>query len=118
MKPFVRNSPTFGWDAGGRGRRSIDLNEWMLPLAGLVYLADLISVLQLPVVVEYLLAGVMFGSVAGKSIVVWRERGGFELEPGRVRQIEQLWVLGGVGAMVLAILVQVAVALARSGLAG
>ena len=80
-------------------------------------MADVLSLVHLPVVVEYLVAGVMFGSVAGKSIVVWREHGGPALDPDRVRQIEHLWVLVGVAAMVLAILVQVVVALARGGLA-
>jgi hypothetical protein len=87
----------------------------MLPLAGLIYLADALSLVQLPAVVEYLLAGIMFGSFTGKSIVVWRERGGSALDPDRVRQIEHLWVLVGVAVMVLAILAQVAVALARGG---
>jgi Kef-type K+ transport system membrane component KefB len=89
----------------------------MFPLAGLLYLADVLSLIQLPVVVEYLLAGIMFGSFTGKSIVVWRERGGFALDPDRVRQIEHLWVLIGVAVMVLAILAQVAVALTRGGFA-
>ena len=89
----------------------------MFPLAGILYLADLLTLIQLPVVVEYLLAGVMFGSFTGKSIVVWRERGGSVLDPDRVRRIEHLWVLIGVAVMVLAILIQVAVALARGGFA-
>jgi hypothetical protein len=42
-----------------------------------------------------------------------RERGGPALDPGRVRQIERLWVLLGVAAMAFAILIQVAIALAR-----
>jgi Kef-type K+ transport system membrane component KefB len=103
--------------AGGRLRLPRDLYDWMFPLAGLLYLADLLSLVQLPVVVEYLLAGIMFGSFTGKSIVVWRERGGFALDPDRVRQIEHLWVLIGVAVMVFAILAQVAVALARGGFA-
>jgi hypothetical protein len=89
----------------------------MLPIAGLLFLADLISLVQLPVVVEYLLAGIMFGSFTGKSIIVWRERGGYALDPDRVRQLEQLWVLVGLAVMVLAILAQVALALAQGGFA-
>lgn len=91
----------------------MDLYEWMFSLAGLLYLADVLSLIQLPVVVGYLLAGIMFGSLAGKSIIVWRERGGSALDPDRVRQIEHLWVLIGVAVMILAILVQVAVAVVR-----
>ena len=89
----------------------------MFPLAGVLYLADVFSLLHLPVAVEYLVAGVMFGSVTGKSIVVWREHGRPALDPERVRQIEHLWVLVGIAVMVLAILIQVAVALARAGFA-
>jgi len=89
----------------------------MFPLAGLLFLADFLSALQLPGVVQYLLAGVMFGSFTGKSIIVWRERGGSALDPDRVRQIEHLWVLIGVAVMVFAILAQVAVALAQGGFA-
>jgi Kef-type K+ transport system membrane component KefB len=89
----------------------------MFPLAGLIFLANFFSLVDLPVVIEYLLAGFMFGSFTGKSVVVWREREGFALDPDRVRQIEHLWVLIGVAVMVLAILAQVAVALARGGFA-
>lgn len=89
----------------------------MFPLAGLLYLADVVSVVHLPVAVEYLLTGILFGSFAGKSVVVWRERGGSALDPDRVRQIEHLWVLVGIAVMVLAILAQVAVALAGGGFA-
>lgn len=89
----------------------------MFPLAGLLFLADFLSALQLPGVVQYLLAGVMLGSFTGRSIIVWRERGGSALDPDRVRQIEHLWVLVGVAVMALAILAQVAVALVQDGFA-
>ena len=79
----------------------------MLPLAGLLFVADVFSLIRLPTLVQYLLTGILMGSFAGKSIVVWRERGGPALDPGRVRRIEHLWVLIGVAVMVLAILVQV-----------
>lgn len=102
---------------GGRVPHSRDLHEWMLPIAGLLFLADFLSLVQLPVVVEYLLAGIMLGSFTGKSIVVWREREGSALDPNRVRQIELLWALIGVAAMGLAVLAQVAVALVRGGFA-
>ncbi len=89
----------------------------MFPLAGLFFVADVFSLIQLPTVVEYLLAGVLLGSFTGKSIVVWREWGGPALDPNRVRQIEHLWALIGIAAMVLAVLVQVAWNLARGNAA-
>lgn len=79
----------------------------MLPLAGLLFVADAFSLVQLPTLVQYLLTGVLMGSFAGKSMVVWREREGPALDPDRVRRIEHLWALIGVAVMVLAILVQV-----------
>src|SRR5215207_8133306 len=109
MKAFVRSSDqALDRAKGGRKWHPGDLYEWMFPLAGILFLADVLSLLHLPVVAEYLLAGIMFGSFTGKSIVVWREHGGPALDPDRVRQIEHLWVLVGVGVMVLAILIQVA----------
>lgn len=89
----------------------------MLPIAGLIFLANFVSLVHLPVLVEYLLAGILLGSFTGKSIIVWRERGGSALDPDRVRQIEHLWVLVGVAATALAVLVQVAIALAQRGFA-
>ena len=118
MKPFVRsNTPALDWRHGGRERRLADLYEWMFPLAGLLVTADVFSLILLPTVVEYLLAGIVLGSFTGKSIVVWREWGGTALDPDRVRQIEHLWVLIGIAAMVLAILVQVALNLTRGSAA-
>lgn len=126
-RSVVVGAYTPGWEAGGsaganevrrtggRVRPPRDLYGWVFPLAGLLFLADFLSPLQLPGVVQYLLAGVMFGSFTGKSIIVWRERGGSALDPDRVRQIEHLWVLIGVAVMVFAILAQAAVALAQGG---
>jgi hypothetical protein len=80
----------------------------MLSLAGLLFVADVFSLIQLPTLVQYLLTGILTGSFAGKSMVVWRERGGSMLDPDRVRRIEYLWTLIGVAVMVVTILAQVA----------
>lgn len=84
------------------------LYEWMLPLTGLLFLADVFSLVKLWPPVQYLLAGIVLGAFAGKSVVVWRERGGRELHPDRIRRIEHSWALVGVALMALAVLVQVA----------
>jgi hypothetical protein len=80
----------------------------MLPLSGLLFLADAFSLVNLWPPVQYLLAGIVIGAFAGKSVVVWRERGGRELHPDRIRRIEHSWALAGVTLMALAVLVQVA----------
>jgi len=86
----------------------VDLYEWMISLAGLLFLANVLSLIQLPTLVQYLLTGILAGTFAGKSMVVWREREGATLDPGRVRRIEYLWALIGVAVMLVTVLVQVA----------
>ena len=118
MKPFVRSGvQALSWEradsapsprSGGRAAALAALYEWMLPLAGLIFLADAFSLVKLWPPVQYLLAGIVMGSFAGKSVVVWRERGSHELHPDRVRRIEHSWALAGVSLMALAVLVQVA----------
>lgn len=80
----------------------------MLSLAGLVFIADVFSLVQLPALVQYLLTGILMGSFAGKSMVFWRERDGSPLDPDLVRRIEHLWVLIGLVVMVLSVVGQVA----------
>jgi hypothetical protein len=80
----------------------------MLLVAGSLFLADVFSLVQLWPPVQYLLAGIVMGSFAGRSMVVWRELGGDELHPDQVRRIEIFWTLVGISIMVLAVLVQVA----------
>jgi hypothetical protein len=122
MKPFVSSSAQpLDWErtgsapspgperqAGGRVATLAALYEWMLPLAGLLFLADAFSLVKLWPPVQYLLAGIVMGVFAGKSVVVWRERGGRVLHPDRIRRIEHSWTLAGVTLMTLAVLVQVA----------
>lgn len=94
---------------GGRPGRPADLYEWMLPLAGLVYLADFLSLIHLWPPLQYLLAGIVLGGTIGKSVVVWRERGGRELPPHQVRHLELVWVAVGSSVMGFAVLVQLAI---------
>jgi hypothetical protein len=82
----------------------------MLPLAGLVFLADFLSLIHLWPPLQYLLAGIVLGGTIGKSVVVWRERGGRELPPHQVRHVELAWVAAGGAAMALAVLAQLALA--------
>ncbi len=82
----------------------------MLPLAGLVFLADFLSLIHLWPPLQYLLAGIVLGGTIGKSVVVWRERGGLELPPGQVRHVELFWAGIGSMMMVLAVLAQLAIA--------
>lgn len=124
MKPLVRSSVhALGWEragnapspgpgrrAGGRVTALAGLYEWMLPLTGLLFLADAFSLIRLWPPVQYLLAGIVLGAFAGKSVVVWRERDGRELHPDRIRRIEHSWTLAVVALTALAILVQVALA--------
>ncbi len=124
MKPLVRNgvhaldweragnAPSPGTErrAGGRATALAALYEWMLPLTGLLFLADAFSLVRLWSPVQYLLAGIVLGAFAGKSVVVWRERDGRELHPDRIRRIEHSWTLAGVALTVTALLAQVALA--------
>jgi len=82
----------------------------MLPLTGLLFLAGAFSLVKLWPPVQYLLAGIVLGAFAGKSVVVWRERDGRELHPDRIRRIEHSWTLASVALTALAILVQVGLA--------
>ncbi len=124
MKPLVRNSShALGWERagnaspsgperrdGGRVTPLAALYELMLPLTGLLFLADAFSLVRLWPPVQYLLAGIVLGAFAGKSVVVWRERDGRELHPDRIRRIEYSWTLASVALTALAILVQAALA--------
>jgi len=82
----------------------------MLALAGLLFLVDVFSLIELWPPIQYLLAGIVLGAFGGRSVVVWRERGGHALHPDLVRRIEHVWTLTGVALMALMLLVQVAFA--------
>jgi hypothetical protein len=82
----------------------------MLPLAGLLYLADFFSLIHLWPPIQYLMAGIVLGAFAGRSIVVWRERHEGELHPDLVRGIECAWTLLGVAAFMVMLLLQAALA--------
>jgi Kef-type K+ transport system membrane component KefB len=124
MKPFVSSDArAFDWNrasdtsspgtrrgSGGRIGRVSDLYNWMLYLAGLLVLADVFSPVHLWPPVQYLLAGIVLGAFAGRSIVVWRERRMGELHPDLVRGIEHSWTLLGVAVMMLTLLFQAALA--------
>jgi hypothetical protein len=120
MKLFVRNDThALDWEraadpsstgprrSGGRVGRLADLYEWMLPLAGLLFLADVFSLIHLWPPLQYLLAGIVLGAFGGRSVVVWRERDGQALHPDLVRRIEHSWTLAGVALTMLMLLVQV-----------
>jgi hypothetical protein len=83
----------------------------MLTLSALLLMANFASLLHLPVLLEYLFAGILLGGTASKFVVGWHERGGDVLSTARVRHIERLWIAIGVGAMALAAAVQVALTL-------
>jgi hypothetical protein len=111
VKPFVfRDLQAVGLEVpGGRPRRPRDLLGSMLILVGLIYTGQLISLFQLPVLVEYLFAGIILGTTAGKVVVVRREhRRVGELPPEEVRDTEIAWLVGGVALMACAALVQIA----------
>jgi hypothetical protein len=124
MKPFVSSEArAFDWNrasdtssagtgrsSGGRIGRLPGLYDLMLYLAGLLVLADVFSPVQLWPPVQYLLAGIVLGAFAGRSIVVWRERREGELHPDLVRGIEHSWTLLGVVVMMLTFLFQAALA--------
>jgi len=67
----------------------------VLPIVAAVIGAELLGLIETERLVKFMLAGPTFGAVVGRSIVVWREWGGNELPPERVRQIEGSWVLAG-----------------------
>ena len=113
MKPSVSNPiGTFIWGRsaysasrsrrfGGRFGWLPDLNEAVLPIAGLILLAEVLSLFHLGLTLQFLVAGSAFGAVIGKTIVVWRERSGDALPPERVRRIECSWILLGATVMLL-----------------
>ena len=81
----------------------------MLIFAGLVYMGQFLSLFQLPVLLEYLFAGIILGTTAGKVIIVRREhRRVGELPPEEVRELEIASLAGGIGLMALAVVVQIA----------
>jgi hypothetical protein len=80
----------------------------MLILAGLIYMGQLVSLFQLPVLAEYLVTGIILGTTAGKVIIVRREhRRVGELPPEEVRDLEIASLAGGVGLMAFAVLIQI-----------
>jgi hypothetical protein len=95
---------------GGRVRRPRDLYGSMMLLAGLVYLADFFSLVDLWAPIEFFMAGIVLGVFAGREIVVWRERREGELHPDLVREIERTWTLLGVAVFMLMLLLQAALA--------
>ncbi|HEX5714506.1 MAG TPA: hypothetical protein VFX85_14455 [Solirubrobacterales bacterium] len=70
----------------------------MLPIVGLIFLAEALSVIQVGRVLEFLLTGGALGIVVGKAIVIWRELYGPELLSQRVRRTEGVWFLLGIAA--------------------
>ncbi|HEX5929991.1 MAG TPA: hypothetical protein VFY48_11440 [Solirubrobacterales bacterium] len=73
----------------------------MLLLAGTVAFAEMLGLIDTGPVARSLLAGLAFGAVAGRLVVVWRERGGNELPPERVRQVEASWTMAGTAVSLL-----------------
>lgn len=83
----------------------------MFPLAGMVFLVDLLSLIDVPPLLQYLAFGIVFGTAVGKTVVVRRERRCGELHPEEIRHIELVWVATGVSLTVLAVVAQVALIL-------
>jgi hypothetical protein len=104
MKRFVFNSEKM---AGGRHRRPRDLVGPMVIVAGLIYMGQFLSLFQLPVLLEYLFAGIILGGTAGRVAVVLCERREGELPPEQVRDMEIAGTATGVGLMALLALVQI-----------
>ncbi len=121
MKLFVdRSAHALKWDSadgraasgprrldGGRARRFRDLSEWMPALVGLIFLVDLLSVVNVPPLLQYLAFGYASGMAGGKVVVVRRERRSGEMSPDRVRHIELAGMAAGISLMFLAAAVQV-----------
>lgn len=82
----------------------------MLALAGIVMLVNL-TVVDVPPVLQYLVYGGFFGALGGNELVVRRERREGELPPSQVRHILRISVVLGVCVGVLAVVVQVVLAL-------
>jgi hypothetical protein len=83
----------------------------MVPLVGLIFLVDLLSLVNVPPLVQYIAFGFAFGTAAGNAVVVHRERREGEMAPDRVRHIVNFSVAVGISLAALAVLVQVALAL-------
>jgi len=81
----------------------------MLNVVGLIYLGQFLSLYQLPVLLEYLVVGSVFGAMSGLVVVVRRERRTGELPPEQVRDIQIACTAAGIGLMALAIVVQIAI---------
>lgn len=107
MQPSVGNS-AYASDGGGRVRRPHDLFGSLMLVAGLFYLADFLSLVDLWPPIEFLMGGIVLGAFAGRSIVVWRERREGELHPDLVRGIERSWTLLGIVVFMLMLLLQAA----------
>jgi len=95
MKPSVSEKAT------GRISWLPDLWDIVIPIAGAIFFAELLGLIETERPLRFLLAGLAFGAVAGRSVVVWRERRDGELPPERVREIELSWVLTGAGVSLL-----------------
>jgi len=103
MKLFVgKNASAFEWDRAA--------NDWMPPLVGLIILVDLLSLVNVPPLLQYLAFGYALGMAGGKAVVVRRERGAGEMPPDRVRHIELVGMAAGISLMFLAAVAQVALA--------
>jgi hypothetical protein len=82
----------------------------MFALAGLVLVIDLVFPVDVPVLLQYLAYGVVFGTAGARAVIVRRESQGGEMPPDRVRRSEFLGLLIGLAVAVLAVAIQVALA--------
>lgn len=96
---------------GERVRRPLSLYDWMFALAGLLLVVDRVLPVDIPVVLQYLAYGVVFGMAGARAVIVRRESRGGEMPPDRVRRSEFLGLLVGVTVMAVAAAIQVALAL-------
>ncbi len=110
MKSFVVRSGSV-LRGGGRVRRSLSLYDWMFALAGLILVVDLVFPVDVPVMLQYLAYGVVFGLAGAKAVIVRRESQSGEMPPDSVRKSEFLGLTIGVAVMALAVAIQVALAL-------
>ncbi|MET0559969.1 MAG: hypothetical protein ABW065_15115 [Solirubrobacterales bacterium] len=83
-------------------------------LAGLVVIADLLPVIDVSPVLQYPAYGALFGGVLSREVIVRRERRLGELPPKQVKHLERVWIWGGIGAMTLALVVQVVLNILRT----
>lgn len=82
----------------------------MPPLIGLILLADVLSLLSVPPLLQYLMFGYALGMAGSKAVIVRRERLAGEMPPDRVRHIEAAGMVAGISLMLLAAVVQIAIA--------